>query len=750
MAELKKHNWNYCSIGGVTRVVLGSGEDIAHIGELDQKLWTVLSCPVNGLEFDSKTLEYLDADGDGKIKVPEVISAAEWLTRAIKDKDVLIKGESSFALDNFNTDDELGSRLHDSAATILKSLGAEKESISIDDTADSIAIFKNTSFNGDGVITPSSSDSDSIKATIQAAINTVGSVQDRNGEAGINSEILDKFYAACADYAAWKKIAEDDKAAILPYGEATGAALEACNVLNSKIADFFIRCNLVNYNEACEGAVDVSAGKIGNIADMNLTDCISQIADCPLAKPCKDGILKYSAINPAWRGAFSSLRELVLDKEFAGKDGISESEWNSVVDKFSAYSKWLSEVKGAEVEPLGLEKINEILAADEKGLISELIEKDLALKDESEAIDDVDKFLHLCRDFYTFLKNYITFSDLYDPEYKAIFQAGELYIDQRCCKLCIKVDDMGKHGDMAGLSGMFLIYCACTSKTRNASMNIVAVMTDGDILNLRPGKNAIFYDREGCDWDATVIKIVDNPISIKQAFWSPYRKFANFINEKINKSAADKESKVLADLQAKADSAPTSLNEAKDAAANASKKESSFDIAKFAGIFAAIGMALGYIGSFLTSVAKGASANPLGFLLCIVIVMLCISGPSCFIAWNKLRKRNLGPVLNANGWAINSTVLVNILFGSNLTSMAKYPLVKGRDPYVKKMSIWRKIINWVVFLAIVAFGAMYFTNNLKWMGIERKPKDPDAPSLLSFPTAPEAEQGDSAQAPSIF
>ena len=46
------YDWKYSVVGGVTRVNIETGEDIAHLGELDQKLWTVLSCPVKGLEFD--------------------------------------------------------------------------------------------------------------------------------------------------------------------------------------------------------------------------------------------------------------------------------------------------------------------------------------------------------------------------------------------------------------------------------------------------------------------------------------------------------------------------------------------------------------------------------------------------------------------------------------------------------------------------------------------------------------------------
>ena len=63
------YKWQYCSLGGVTRVNIVSGEDIAHLGELDQKLWTVLSCPVKGLELEERTLNLIDSDNDGKIRV---------------------------------------------------------------------------------------------------------------------------------------------------------------------------------------------------------------------------------------------------------------------------------------------------------------------------------------------------------------------------------------------------------------------------------------------------------------------------------------------------------------------------------------------------------------------------------------------------------------------------------------------------------------------------------------------------------
>ena len=240
-------------------------------------------------------------------------------------------------------------------------------------------------------------------------------------------------------------------------------------------------------------------------------------------------------------------------------------------------------------------------------------------------------------------------------------------------------------------------------------MDIVAVMTAGDTDDLRPGKNGIFYDLDGHDWDATVTKIIDNPISIRNAFWSPYRKFWEFCVGLINKSATDKESKVMSQMQTKASSVAATPAPAAPAADSASAPASkpAFDIAKFAGIFAAIGLALGYIGSFLTQLAAGIAKTPWWQLIvAIAVIMLIISGPSCFIAWSKLRKRNLGPVLNANGWAVNSKVLVNILFGGRLTSVAKYPKLNISDPYSQKTPAWKKWLRWTIFI-VLALAALY-------------------------------------------
>lgn len=695
----KKYEWKYCSLGGAIRVNIASGEDIAHLGELDQKLWTVLSCPVDSLEFDRRTLDYIDTDKDGKIKVAEVVAAAQWLTSVIKDKDLILKGESVLDIENIDTASETGRRLRDSAGRILTDLGREGNRITVEEASDSVAIFSGTRFNGDGLITEGSTDDASLKAVIKDCIAVSGAETDRSGAPGLSSEKIDAFYAACADYAAWLDAADSGKA-VLPYGGDTPVAFEAVSAIRDKVADFFERCRLLRYDKA---AFDEVAVKV---------DDISKIGECPLSVPDESGVLRFDRINPAWQARVDTFRKLVWKD---GKDSLTEDEWDAVLAAFAPYSSWLAAKKGSLVESLGASRVREILSAGQKAALLELVSKDLALKDESDSIDEVKKLMLLYRDFYRLLKNYVIFTDFYarTPGVRADFEAGRLYVDQRCCDLCIRVSDMSKHADMAKLSGMFLIYCTCNSKKLGNTMDIVAVMTAGDIAALRPGKNGIFYDCAGNDWDAVITKIVDNPVSISQAFWAPYRKFWDFCVGLINKSAADKDAKITADLQAKAAAATAPAADGAD-----SGKKQVFDIAKFAGIFAALGMAMGYIGTALTKLVTGIQSTPLWqTLVAIVVIMLVISGPSCFLAWSKLRRRNLGPVLNANGWAINSNVLVNILFGAKLTSLAQYPKLKLSDPYRQKSSAWKWWLA-LALLVLAAVAVLLFMGKLEFIGLK--------------------------------
>ena len=694
---MSEYEWKFSTIGGKSRVNISNGEDIRHLGELDQKLWTVLSSPVVGLEFDEKTLKMLDSNSDGRIHVSEVVETADWLTSIINDPDLLLRKEDFIPFSAFNTKNPDGARLLASARQILSNLGIEKESISIAETDDSVAIFAKTALNGDGIITEQTTDDETLKKTIAQCIATLGAKTDRSGLPGIDSDLIEAFYSALASYAAWIKSAEDDRETVFPYGDGTAEAYATVGSIKAKVADYFMRCKLAAFSKESASALDVSVSQIEAISDKDLSECYDLISQYPLAAISANGYLPIDErVNPVWQSTFSKLKNLVFDKDFNGAKEINEEQWNSVIARFGAYEAWLGTKAGTEVEALGLDEVKAILKADRKADLLKLVDDDKALESESRSIDEVNKLVHLYRDFYTFLCNFVTFKDFYNPEEKAIFQAGRLYIDERCCELCIKVPDMGPHNATAGLSGMFILYCNCVHKVSGETMIIAAVMTDGDVASLREGKNGLFYDRRGEIWDASVFKIIENPISIRQAFWSPYRKLGRFIEKTIEKNASEKDEKVTGDMTTQV--------------AAAGEKKQMFDIGKYAGIFAAIGIAFGAIMAGIGLIAKSLS----GFtwwqwLILIVVIMLVISGPAMILAWLKLRKRSLSPLLNANGWAINAAAKVNITFGSTLTEVSDAPRVAAPDPFADKTPWWKKLIYWLICLGLICW-VCYRTN----------------------------------------
>lgn len=708
MAKTKKYAWSFENIGGSTRVKITTGADIAHLDELDPKMWTALSCPASGLEIDEKSLKYFDTDSDGKIRVNDVVATAKWVTSVIKDADLLLKGDDHIDIEQLNKEDANGMKLYNSAKQILANLNKEGTVISLTDTADNAAIFAKTRFNGDGIITELTTNDLDEKAAITAAIASVGGVADRSGENGVNAELIEKFYHALADYAAWQAAAVE-----VPYGADTDKALEAYNALDAKVKDYFVRAKLATFSPESTGKLDVQTALIEAISADNLTGKTEEIAAYPIARITDKKELDLDApINPAWAAQFNALMGIVKP---AGKV-LTEEAWTAIGATFAAYTAWKAAKKGAEVEALGIDTINKLIADDKKQALLDLVAQDAALKEEAESIEMVDKLLHVYRDLYRLLRNFVTFHDFYNKskEVSAVFQNGRLIIDQRECRMCMKVTDMAKHNASAATSGMYLVYCDCVTTTKPGKITIVAAVTVGDIGDLIVGKNAIYYDNEGVVWDAVITKIVDNPISVGQAFWSPYRRMATTIENLISKNAADKDAAMMKDVNAKINAAPAATAAAP--AADAAKAPAQpFDIGKFAGIFAALGMAVGMIGTALTSIFKGIFALKWWQLLMVFVgIMLVISGPAMVMAWLKLRRRNIAPLLNANGWAVNAASKISIPFGETLTDIAKFPKLKMKDPYAKKgLPTWKKWVISVASLAVVVV-ALWLTNLLSW------------------------------------
>ena len=488
--------------------------------------------------------------------------------------------------------------------------------------------------------------------------------------------------------------AVDTSAAIeAPFGDQTDAVEAAYNALDAKVKDYFMRSKLAQFSSESTSALDVQTSRIEAISADNLTQKMEEIASYPIARI--DGASELSlkaAINPAWAAQWAVIQGALDPKAKA----LTEAMWAEIGAKIKAYRDYQASIT--------------------------VTEADITLDEETAGVQLVDKLLHLTRDYYTLLKNYVSFQDFYNVQEKAIFQCGTLVIDQRTCDFCVKVADDAALTAQAPKSAMYLVTCAVSSKVWNESYSIMAAVTVGDVDDIFVGKNCIFYDRKGRDFDARVTAIVDNPISIPQAMWSPYKKMMKLIEDNINKYAAEKDKEAsdnaAAAINKKTESAKASL----EGGEKAENKEaaSTFDIAKYAGVFAAIGMAVGMIGSALVAIGSGIMGLKWWqFPLVILAIMLVISGPSMFLAFLKLRKRNMAPILNANGWAINASAKINIPFGETLTQEAKYPMgLKLKDPFAdRKMPVWKKILLWLLGIIVFCVLVLLINRHYGWINL---------------------------------
>ena len=307
----KGYKWNFENIGGTTRVKITTGEDLMHLAELDPKMWTVLSCPLKGLEIDEKSLSFMDCDGDGKLRVNDVICTSRWVTGALKDADLLLEGKDSIDIENINREDACGSKLYAAAKQVLMNLGKEGTVISLTDIADSSAIFAKTRFNGDGVIIEASAEGAEDKAAIAAAVAVTGGTLDRSGVQGVTAAQVEEFYKALADYAAWKEAEVE-----APYGDQTDKAIELYNALDAKVKDFFVRSRLAAFSPDSTSSLDVQTAQIQAISAENLTGKTADIAAYPIARvDGKDRIDLSAPVNPAWAAQFEALRKIAVDPE---------------------------------------------------------------------------------------------------------------------------------------------------------------------------------------------------------------------------------------------------------------------------------------------------------------------------------------------------------------------------------------------------------------------------------------------------
>jgi hypothetical protein len=744
-----RHDWRFFRTGGFDQVRIDRAQDLRQLDTLDQKLWAVLACPSSGLEFDSRTLELLDASHDGHVGATEIRDAARFVCAALRDPGLIFEPGETVALTDFDTSQPTGAQLAATARQALAYLGKpDADSIGVADLLDSSRLFEPSHLNGDGIVPAELAPDAALAEAITLVGTTLGPRADRSGAPGIDRAMLDTFMADARAVCTWHDRTADGAGAILALGEATGEAVAAFDAVQAKIDDWFTRCRLASYDARAADALNPADSVYAGLSGEALSAEHEGVAALPLARVAAGAALPLSdGLNPAWQVRIATLREQVVQPLLGVRDTLDAASWADLAARLQAWRQWQADRPMTPVAALPVAGLRAILEGDTEARLAELITRDEDADTAADELEALEKLLRLRRDFAMLLRNFINLADFYDPSRWAVFQAGTLYLDQRSCDLVLRVTDMARHASMAPLSGTYLVYCQCT-RPGEEPITIVAAMTAGTTDDMMvPGRNGVFYDRAGQPWQASVVRIVSNPISVREAFWAPYRRVSKMISDQVQKFAAAQDKAVdaragsgIADatktITAPPPAAPVTVKVTPPASSPAAKPAAAparaaaagapavaagsaapvgpapaFDIARFAGIFAAIGLALGAIGTALAAIVSGLLALPLWKLPLVVAgIVALISGPSMLLAWFKLRRRNLGPLLDANGWAVNIRARINLPFGASLTQLPQRPagaLLAGSDPFAEDEVAWKRWFV-VAFVLLAAFAGVVY------------------------------------------
>ncbi|HEY1811576.1 MAG TPA: hypothetical protein VGG74_04425 [Kofleriaceae bacterium] len=698
------HRWHFFRAGGVDQVSLRNGSDLTSLDELDQKLWVALAMPTKGVDVDTATLELLDADKDGRIRVGDIQAAASFIGTAFARPDDVLQTKDKLALSQIKDTAVVAA-----ARRMLADLGRpEAGDLSPDDVAAHTKAFADTKLNGDGIVTPASTDDAGVTGLITEIIACLGGDPDRSGKPGVGRPKADTFFAALDERIVW--LAKAGDAAVSPLGDRTAAAADALDAVRAKLDDFFTRCRVAAFDRKATDKLAPGDAALESLAAHALSATDPELAKLPLAEIGPDPRLQLGAgVNPAWTAILQTFADVAVAPLVGARDVLVPADLAAVVDKLAAHHAWRALEPASCATKLDAARTRTLAAHEVRAKLYALIERDAALADEYAQLAAVAKAVLFARDFGRIARNFVNFSDFYSKQ-DGVFQVGTLYLDSRAMHLCVPVIDGAKHAQLAAASGSMLVYCDVTRA--GTTQQVAAAITNGDDDNIFVGRNGVFYDRKGQDWDATVTKIVANPISIRQAFWAPYKKLVKVIEDNVTRRAQDGNNQALAKVEsagtqiAHVDTAAVAAPAAPAPGANGQFKK--IDL----GTIAAIGVAIGGIGTLVGALLGAIFGLGPWLPLGVVALLLLVSGPSMVLAWLKLRRRNLGPILDANGWAINSRARINVAFGAAMTQLAKLPPGSQRsldDPYADKRTPWRR---WVVLIVLVVLGGAWYVGRL--------------------------------------
>lgn len=669
-------------IGGAGQLALRDIDDLPHVLELDEAHWALTSIDIDFLRTDRQFLDFIDEDHNGIIQADEVKRAVAWFLAHIRPEARPELGSPELRLDSIDVSAPEGAALFAAARVVLRNLGIpDSPVLSLSQIRNDDGILSNACCNGDGVITPGCFTGDCregasaipenphLAEIVSRIMEIIGSCRDLTGAEGINRELLDSFRSGAEQYLSWYEAPENRPELLRPCGERTADFAAAVENLQERIDRYFLHCAALDFlpGLSCRPPLVEGDGDVPESAPMQ-----ELLEKLPIATPRPDRVLDFSApLNPLYEKELHALAAHPAMAEFLTGSVLSEAMWRRLTSLLAPCLEW----KNAEPDK-AYEKIEPAILKQwlTDGSLEELrrrIDEDLTIARELTAYHSLIKLTLFQQYLLEFLNNYVSLGALFNPRAASMLQTGKLVMDGRHYTFATPVKNLAEHKRIATMSDICVLYVeATTGRTENARrMTLAVAVTSGNIRNLFIGKHGIFYAVDGSVWDARIIDLIQQPVSISEALKMPFFRFGEFVARLADRFFSTKSTEVQKTLEKTITTGAVLTPPAPAPAAKPQTPAVSGSMMLMGG-----GIGIAAIGSSVAFIIKSLqNISILNVLAVLLGIILIFGGPMVVISLVKLYRRNISRFLEANSCAVNRPMRLSRKLGLVFTFAPPLP-----------------------------------------------------------------------------
>ena len=633
------------NLGGSHQLVINSAQELAALSQLPEIYWMSTSAPTNMLNCDKSIITLLDQDNSGRIFSDDIKHFANFLLKTYGELTPLNERSTQLSTQHLNQSLESNKKLISCAHEVLLNLGKQaKDPLSISDLRNDKAILSGGARNGDGILPPQDLENEALSIAAKNIGELYGFVSDSSGRPGINSDTLKKFTVDVKTFLEWKD-SNNANEAILVSSEKTQRAWEAYQDVKELIDNYFFLCEAQSFSQFQDN---------------------KEVSFTPLAQTFRDRDSAHKFLVESPLAPLSSTATLTLDEKInpthaqklyrfienaaiplLGKDllSITKSQWSEIKTVFKSCSDWMSRKPDSPVYKLEDSFLRSFIEDGIEQQLLDIIATDLQLGDKLALRSKLEELIILQQHFIDFCNNFVSFRDLYDPKKRAFFEAGTLIIDASTFNFTIPVLDVNKHSKIAASSGLYLIYLKINDN--NKVRYICAPVCSLRNKLITTGKRGVLFDLNGRELDAEIIKLVDNPVSLIDAAFNPFRKLASLISSAINKISSSTEKELEKQVSSTTSNVQKNLTvktpttKTTSPAPNNAARDLMFTVA-------AIGSSFTYALSKIIEFSY--QEIIIGILTGIAIILI----PTLLISMYRLWTRNLSSIIEASGFAVNA------------------------------------------------------------------------------------------------